>query len=91
MGWVPEMDDHVGQTVTITGYVDEKYPDYNGRQECPRMLHCQRKYLDMGYPKLINYRKLISKTERTDKCYLKAKNWTNTSNKSFKNKKKKKK
>ena len=33
-GWVPEMDNHVGQIVTITGYVDEEYPDYIGRQEC---------------------------------------------------------
>lgn len=33
-GWVPEMNVHVGEIVTISAFVDEEYPDYIGQYEC---------------------------------------------------------
>lgn len=33
-GWVDNMDDYVGEIVTISTHVDEQYPYYIGHQEC---------------------------------------------------------
>ena len=33
-GWVKEMDEFVGQIVTISDHIYEKYEDYIGHQEC---------------------------------------------------------
>lgn len=33
-GWVEEMDKYVGQIVTISSHVKQKYPDHIGNQEC---------------------------------------------------------